>query len=205
MENHEEIKLCLCGSQQEFSDCRGLSEETIERLHASIHEIGHLLTLPLEAQAHISLKNPCALCDGDEGNQKSVAHVGYDPNYALPLPIDIVYSLAGGASEVACGLNPTMQPKEFGDFPDGMENDLEDLRNHCDATDEKIWPELTKVLQDCFSEIVSQFRGVSEQMKGLSRLLREREELTSKELDLSFFDRAGMQSSRSHFRNGSPE
>lgn len=185
--------MCLCGSQREFSDCCGISGKTIERLHAFIHEVGHLLTLPVEARAHISCKNPCPLCIGDEANLESVAHVGYDPDYDLPIEIDIVYCLAGGAAEVACGLNTKMLPKEFGSFPDGMENDLEDLRKRCDAVDKKIWPELTKVLQECFSEIVSQFRGVSEHMKGISRLLREREVLTSKELDLSFFDREEMQ------------
>ena len=163
-------------------------------LRYSIHEVGHLLALPREAQAHVSLKHPCELCSGDEGNEKSVSHVGYDPDYILPVQIDIVYSLAGGASQVACGLPTTMEQKGYGEFPEGMDNDLDNLREHCDLENGDLWTFLIPSLSVCFSEIVIHFKDVSRQIEELALRLREQGELTSKEVDLSFFDRDAMQS-----------
>jgi hypothetical protein len=61
-------------------------------------------------------------------NAFSEAHVSRDSD-TEPDPIDeVLYSLAGGAAEVACGLSPELENNEFGRFPSSMGQDFDDLR-----------------------------------------------------------------------------
>jgi hypothetical protein len=152
----------------------------------AIHELGHASVLPQHVLSHVSFLHPCPLCEGDEGKQQSGAHTGYPSEEVLPLLDEILYSLAGGAAEVACGLSPELECSEFGSFPSSMGNDLRDLGS---ALPKEIWDALIPVLPGCFKVLTSHFESKSTFLWKMSRSLRESRSLTSNEMDFRAFDR----------------
>jgi len=177
---------CPCGKGRKFKHCCGRSADATHDLYAAVHEIGHASVLPKRAQPHVSFQNPCSLCAGEERHQLARAHTGFEAGLERTGLDEILYSLAGGAAEVACGLSPTVENTEFGSYPASTGKDLLDLQNELDA---EMWDALKSLLHDCFNMLVSYFRELANRIWALSRELLDKRVLTSAELNFSFVDR----------------
>lgn len=173
---------CPCKSGKKYKRCCGLDAETKEIVRAAIHELGHVSALPLETDAHVSLLNPCHLCVGDEGFHVSTAHTSYREGNLDALD-EIIYSLAGGAAEAACGLSPSRDVGELGSLPASMGVDIADLRKALDAHSSGIWEALRPQAPKCFNVIVSHFEQHAEFLWRSSRSLREMKVLESHDVD----------------------
>lgn len=182
-------QLCPCGHGKKFNQCCGQSIEAIRKLTYSIHEIGHAATIPERCRPHVSLQSICSLCQNEKSAQDSEAHANYeswDERNALD---EVVYSLAGGASEVACGLAPRMERTEYGVFPEAMTRDLLNLREEL-GTD--LWEAFAPHLPRFFQIVMDHFKGKTVAIFQLSRQLRDRQVLGPAELNLKPFDRDGL-------------
>lgn len=178
-------KPCPCGSGIHYKHCCGNESVNAEEVYASIHELGHLSVLSPAISPHSSFCNPCNLCVGDEGQEKSLAHTGYPPGHILECLDEIIYSLAGGAAEVACGLSPLITMTKLGSLPKSMETDIENLKA---ALPDNIFRALNPVNQ-YFNRIVRHFEHHSEILWRYSRIFREKKTLTSTDVDLSILGR----------------
>lgn len=97
-----------------------------------------------------------------------------------------MYSLAGGASEIACDVSPTMETTEYGPLPVGMSNvicDLEDAYKGGDPT------ERMAAVQQTFKAIAKHLKPYSKLIWKLSRQMRDRRLLDHQELSLVSIDR----------------
>lgn len=185
----EKNGLCPCGSGEKYKRCCGRDAQTQELVRAAIHELGHLSVLPLDIDSHVSLRNPCELCAGQEGLDESIAHTGYPEDVCLNDVEEILYSLAGGAAEVACGLSPAMGPSELGTLPTSMGTDLENLKAELPN---EIWEVLNPV-RTHFMAIVNHFSDKADFLWHSSRALREKGALKSpQDIDLAIMDHVAL-------------
>jgi hypothetical protein len=146
-----------------------------ETWFAAVHEIGHASVLPVAYFPHVSFKNPCDLCPKDEGKAYSLAHVGHSSDTPLEPVEEILYSLAGGAAEVACDLRPKQVQLPYGKFPQSMCKDLRDLKAEMWRIGVP-WKVLVPALSPAFDLICSFFqprRG--EFIRMAKRLISEKE------------------------------
>lgn len=149
-------QVCPCPNHKTFKGCCGSSLQKTEDLYLSVHETGHVLTLPHSIRPHVSLQQgPCALCPEGEREEFSDAHTGYEVEWeARNVADEILYSLAGGAAEIACGLKPAMISNDFGIFPVGMSDDLSRLRNELGL---ELWRDHVPQLRILFQVVVEHF------------------------------------------------
>jgi hypothetical protein len=179
--------MCPIHSGQKFKHCCGNSSDSTQDFYAAFHEIGHAWVLPARTRPHVSFKNPCDLCLGDEGQQISRAHTGYNPGPGLTPVEEILYSLAGGAIEEACGLLPRHERFSHGSFPASMGNDLENLE---DELPPEIWDALQPHLNSCFKLLVSHFQSETDEIKSVALEFLTARALTSEQLQRVLTDRA---------------
>lgn len=182
----ERNKPCPCGEQKKFKQCCGRSADATHDLFAAVHEVGHASLLPKRARPHVSFQNPCSLCAGYEGNQLSRAHNGYSVGTELTGIDEILYSLGGGAAEVACGLAPVMQNSEFGSYPASMANDLQNLNHELKG---ERWDATAPLLRDLFMMLVAHFQKNVEHIWIVARRFLRKKVLTSDEINVDFIDR----------------
>lgn len=177
---------CPCGSTKDFDHCH---KQTGETLFAAIHDIGHTVVLPANAGQHVSFWSPCPHCR-DEGEAKagSVAHTSYSDDVAFTTYELFLYALAGGASEIACGVVPTMEKFEFGDFPASMGHDFDDLR--LDLEDRGIsWEAAKTNIAPCFLIVVEHLKKHAPEIRKLALQLMDKRSLTHEEVNFGFVDR----------------
>jgi SEC-C motif len=177
---------CPCGSGKELDACHKATEE---RLSAAIHEIGHACSLPKNSSQHVSFLKPCPHCQ-DEGEAKpcSVAHTSYSGKVDFSTYGLLLYNLAGGASEIACGVLPTWKKFDVGEYPASMEQDFKDLKRDCDSRGLD-WEAIKSNIGPCFLIVVEHFnRHVSEIRKLALQLIAE-QGLTHEQVNLGFLNR----------------
>lgn len=121
-----------------------------------------------------------------ETEQMARAHVGYSPGEELTGVDQLLYSLAGGAAESACGLSPITQQSAFGTFPASMENDLLNLKDELAG---EMWEFVEPHLRTCFNMIVNHLRQRSDAIWQNARGLLLNKVLTSEEMELDFVER----------------
>lgn len=155
----------------------------------TIHEVGHLWALPLESEAHLSFSHPCLLCDGTEGSQSSLAHTGYSEDFELPPIENMVYTLAGGAAEIASGLPRVTAMFELGEFPASMENDLIDFRDLFVAD---TWLQLKALGSQILDPLVSYFDDHASRLWKLQGVVRENRSATARVLNLDKADHGSL-------------
>jgi len=98
-----------------------------------------------------------------------------------------LYSLAGGAAEVDCGLSPAIENTEFGSYPASMGHDFQNLRNEIDGD---MWDALRPFLRDCFNVLINYFRGIADRIWAVARNFLDKKVLTFDQLGLDFIDRS---------------
>ena len=131
--------------------------------------------LPEDFEPHVSFMNPCQLCLDGEGEADSLAHVGHNSDRALDPIEEIVYSLSGGAAEIACGLNPVQLQFPYGGFPQSMGTDLSNLEAEMEAMGVP-WDVLGPALPSAFELICQSFQPHRDRLVSLAgRLLSEGE------------------------------
>jgi hypothetical protein len=177
---------CPCGKSRKFKQCCGRSADATSDLYAAVHEIGHALVLPKRARPHVSFQNPCSQCGGEEGTQTARAHTGFEAGLERTGVDELLYSLAGGAAEVACGLSPLMKNTEFGSYPASMSNDFENLQNELNG---EMWDSVKPFLRDCFNALVNYFREIIDRIWAAARDFLDKRVLTHHELGLVRIDR----------------
>jgi hypothetical protein len=181
----ERNKLCPCGNPWRYEHCCGNITINGEEVNSSIHELGHIAVLDPDIHPHVSYYNPCVLCDGGEGKDSSLSHTGFPKGVDLPYLDEIIYSLAGGAAEVASGLSPQFTDSELGMLPTSMGNDIDDLKK-------AIPSEMFNVLNpanEYFERIAQHFEDHADALWRCSRVFREKRVLTPADVDLSIFER----------------
>jgi SEC-C motif-containing protein len=181
----ERNNLCPCGSSLKYKRCCGKSTIKGEEVNSSIHELGHLAVLAPDIHAHVSYSNPCVLCEGSEGKESSLAHTGYPKGVDLPYLDEIIYSLAGGAAEVASGLSPQLTKSELGMLPTSMGDDIENVKK---AIPSEIFEALNPATV-YFERIAQHFEHHADALWRYSRAFREKRVLTPADIDLSVFER----------------
>lgn len=181
---------CPCGRGRKFKQCCGKDANSLHDLHAAVHEIGHAAVLPKVAKPHVSFANPCDLCAGDEGEQLSRAHNGYAADVLLTAVDEIMYSMAGGAAEIACGLSPTLEMSEFGMFPVSMGGDLPILKDR--LNEGGLWEHAEPFLSVVFKAITAHFEEHKDTLWENARRFLDRRVLTSDDMDLQFLDREAL-------------
>jgi hypothetical protein len=155
-----------------------------ETWFATVHEIGHASVLPEAYYPHVSFKNPCDLCPKGEGKAYSLAHVGHSSDTPLEPVEEILYSLAGGAAEVACDLRPKQVQLPYGKFPQSMCKDLRDLKAEM-WRHEVPWKVLAPSLSPAFDLICRFFQPQRGEFIRLAKRLMSEKELQAAQNSLT--------------------
>jgi SEC-C motif-containing protein len=190
--------LCPCRSGKKFKKCHGSDEKSAEELEAAIHETGHAVMLPHDADIHVSFVDPCPLCAGGDKESSEQIQVGSEvyvsrchTNYAKDIELfaveEMVYSVGSGAAEIACGLHPSWGQNASFEPPHSMVRDLKDLREELGARECLL--EAEPYIQSCFRMAVEALRPHADNLLKLALRLIEQRVLVLRPEDLDFFDR----------------
>jgi len=99
----------------------------------------------------------------------------------------LMLAVAGGATEVACGLRPTYVSYDIGEYPDGMLKDFDDLK--ADMTDREQWHEVIHLIAPCFQLVVEHCKEHVPLIQEHALKLLEHDSLTADQLDFGSFKR----------------
>lgn len=185
------------------------------RFAFALHETGHAALLPPDTWTHSSLLavSSCPACMSEGEKDDAIGMIGESCGhtfYKEPGPEgmqSILYTIAGGAAEVACGSvqPPLMSFEGLGDYPTGMGADFDAMRadfefyglgpleNHADE------------IRRCFNLAVEHLRPHAERMRDIARLLVERGFLRNGEVDFGFVGYAKLVEIVSSDNEDSPE
>lgn len=166
------------------------------RFAFALHETGHAALLPPDIWTHSSLwpvsSCPACISEGEKDDTigisgESSGHTFYKEPGLEGMP-NILYSIAGGAAEVACGLvQPQMVSFEgLGEYPTGIGADFDALREDFEfyglgplenyATEIRYW----------FNLAVEHLRPHSEKIREIAKLLADRGVLRNGDVDFGF-------------------
>jgi hypothetical protein len=104
---------------------------------------------------------------------------------------NILYTLAGGAAEVACSVESELTEFDgLGKYPIGMGGDFEALRIDLEHYQLGTLRDYAGELRDCFDGAVAHLRPHAEKMCAIAKTLVDKKVLESGEVDVSFVDYA---------------
>jgi hypothetical protein len=102
---------------------------------------------------------------------------------------NILYTVAGGASEVGCGSMPELVGFDgIGEYPIGMGSDFAVLAADFAAYDVGTLREYTRELRLCFDIAVLHLKPHAEEIRRIAKLLVEKRILRSGDVDFSFVE-----------------
>jgi hypothetical protein len=96
--------------------------------------------------------------------------------------------LAGGASEIACGVLPTWQRFEVGEYPASMEQDFKDLKRDCESRGFD-WEALRSNIAHCFLILVEHLKKHASEIRKLALQLIDEQSLTHERTNFGFLNR----------------
>ena len=155
--------------------------EALKQFAFALHEIGHAALLPPGLWTHTSLLpvSDCPACvsAGEKDDmvgmdRESSGHTFYrEPG--LEGMQNILYSLAGGAAEVACGMSTPelMEFEGLGEYPIGMGGDFEALNADLVFYDSGTLREYAVELRQWFDAAVTHLRQHGEAIRKIAHLL----------------------------------
>jgi hypothetical protein len=119
----------------------------------------------------------------------------------------VLYSIAGGAAEVACGLvQPQMMSFEgLGLYPIGMHGDFDVLSADFKAYELGPLQGYAEDIRRCFNLAVEHLRPHAERMRDVAKLLVERGSLRNEDVDFGFVEYAKLVEVVSSDNDDSPE
>jgi hypothetical protein len=165
----------------------------------AVHEIGHAALLPPGIWTHSSLLpvSACPACIAEEEKDDKLGMSGESGGHTLYRGAgprgyhSIIYSLAGGAAEVASGIDPKlMYIGGLGEYPDGMGSDFEVLRGDFSRHGAGTLEESADVLRILFDIAVSHLAPHAEKLREIAKRLVEKRLLKEGEVDFSFIEYA---------------
>jgi|SRR5271157_1175834 len=165
----------------------------------ALHEIGHAALLPPDIWTHSSLLpvSTCPACTSEGEEDESVGtsaessgHTFYrEPG--IEGMQSVLYTIAGGAAEVACGIEPELMVFEgLGEYPIGMAGDFKVLSDDLAYSGGGNLQEHAVGLREFFDLAVSHIKPHAEKMREIAKLLVEKGFLRNGEVDFSFVEYA---------------
>jgi len=104
---------------------------------------------------------------------------------------NVLYTIAGGAAEVACGIEPKLMAFDgLGEYPIGMGGDFEVLSADLAFYGAGTLQEHAALLRESFDSAVRHLRPHAEKMREIAKLLVEKGFLRNGEVDFSFVEYA---------------
>ena len=188
------------------------------RFAFALHETGHAALLPPHVWTHSSLLpvSSCPACIS-EGEKDDLAGKSTESSghtfYKAPGPEglqNILYSIAGGAAEVACGsVQPQMMSFDgLGEYPIGMggvDGDFDVLSGDFKAYELGPLENYADDIRRCFNLAVEHLRPHAERMRGIAKLLADRGVLRNGDVDFGFVEYVKLVESVSAENDATPE
>src|SRR5258706_3754142 len=165
-----------------------MHDEDRKQFAIALHEAGHAALLPPGGWTHTSLLPvsicPACLSEGESADLmdtlgQSSGHTLFGPP-GLGGMQNFLYTLAGGAAEVACGKEPELtQFDGIGEYPTGMSADFEVLRTDLEHYQSGTLRDYSVELRKWFEIAVEHLRPHTEKMCAIAEALVEKRVIKS--------------------------
>lgn len=165
----------------------------------AVHEIGHAAFLPPDIWTHSSLLpvSSCPACISEGEKDDTIGTSGESYGHTLYLGPglsgirSVLYTIAGGAAEVACGIEPELMVFEgLGKYPIGMGSDFKVLGDDLEHYGGGTIQEHADTLREIFDIAVIYIRPHGEALRKIAKILIQKGFLTKGEVDFSFIEYA---------------